>query len=141
MQRQLAMQTANHHRRRCLFASIGLLAVTLLYAPLVGAAWASYSASCCAAGQCSIPQHHHREAPAHHMDCGHDMPGMTACSISCCQNSDRPLTASFFFVLPAPVQLSEPPALTSSIHFSTPLNFLHAFEPLSPPPRLVSAAV
>src|SRR5580692_3871227 len=100
------MQTARQNRRRSLSASICLLVVVLLYAPLAEAAWTAYQSACCTTGQCPIAAHHHQKvpaAPANHMDCGHDMPGMMACAMSCCHDSDRSLFNSVAFVLPAPM--------------------------------------
>jgi hypothetical protein len=129
--------------RRSISASICLLVVVLLYAPLVGAAWSLYQSSCCASGQCPIPAHHHQKtpvAPANHMDCGHDMPGMMACAMSCCHDSDRSLVTSMAFVLPPSVAVATATAIKSPIELAKPLDFLRSIEPLSPPPRFISAA-
>jgi hypothetical protein len=117
--------------------------VVLLYAPLAGAAWASRLMACCASGQCPIPAHHHQKTPAvpaGHMDCGHGMSGMTACSISCCHDSDRSLIASMAFVLPPSAAAAEATAIKSPIEFAKLLDFPRSIEPLSPPPRFLSAA-
>jgi len=74
------------------------------------------------------------------MDCGHEMPGLTSCSMSCCQNPDRPALASIVFVLPAPVAVSN--SITFE-PFAAPLVYLSSLlsiEPLSPPPRFSPAA-
>jgi len=137
------MQTARHNRRRSISASICLLVVVLLYAPLAGAAWSSYQTACCTSGQCPIPAHHHQKtppAPANHMDCGHDMSGMMACTMSCCHDSDRSLVISIAFVLPPCVAVAASAAVKSSIGLAKPLDFPRFIEPLSPPPRSVSAA-
>jgi len=117
--------------------------VVLLYAPLAGAAWSSHQMACCASGQCPIPAHHHQKtpaAPADHMDCGHEMAGMTACSMSCCHDSDRSPVASIAFVLPQSVAVAPSAAVTSPIALVKPLDFPRSIEPLSPPPRFLSAA-
>jgi hypothetical protein len=137
------MQTSRQNRRRSISASICLLAVVLLYAPLAGAAWASRQMACCASGQCPIPAHHHQKtpaAPANHMDCGHEMAGMTACSMSCCHDADRSLIASTAFVLPPSAASAEATAIKSPIELTKPLDFPRSIEPLSPPPRFLSAA-
>ena len=112
-----------------------LLAVLLLYAPLGAAVWTTQGMLCCAGDLCPI--HHHQKtpaAPAHH-NCGHEM-GMTACSMSCCQTTDRPMVASLSFILPqlkfsfAAVLISPLETARSSIAPS------RSSEPLSPPPRL-----
>jgi hypothetical protein len=137
------MQTGRQDRRRSISAGICLLMVVLLYAPLAGAAWSSYQMACCRSGQCPIPAHHHQKtpaAPANHMDCGHDMPGMTACSMSCCHDADRSLIASIAFVLPSSMAAAAAVVIMSPIELAKPLDFPRSIEPLSPPPRLVLAA-
>ena len=135
--------TARDQRRwRFLSATICFLAVVLLYAPLAAASWSSYKAACCTSDQCPIPEHHRQKAPAapvHHMNCTHEMPAISACSTSCCQNADRPAIAPVVFVLPAAVNLFGPAAFTSAIEFLKSPDFPHSIEPLSPPPRLAPA--
>src|SRR5437867_11174922 len=90
------MELPRHKRWRSISASICLLVVVLLYAPLAGAAWSSYQASCCTSDQCPIAGHHHQKAPAapaNQMDCGYDMSGMMACSTSCCHVSSPSLSS------------------------------------------------
>jgi len=137
------MHTARHNRSRSISASICLLVVVLLYAPLAGAAWSSYQSACCTSGQCPIPAHHHQKTPAehaNHMDCGHDMTGMMACAMSCCHDSDRSLVSSIAFVLSPSVAVVASAAIESPIELAKPLDFPCSIEPLSPPPRFVSAA-
>jgi hypothetical protein len=137
------MKSARQSRRRSIAAGICLLAVVLLYAPLAGAAWSSRQMACCASGQCPIPAHHHQNspaAPANHMDCGHEMAGMTACSMSCCHDSDRSLVASMAFVLPPSAVAAEATVIKSPIELTKPLDFPQSIEPLSPPPRYFSVA-
>ncbi len=137
------MATVRHHRRRSISASICLLMVVLLYAPLAGAAWSAHQSTCCTSGQCPIPAHHHHKAPsapANHMDCEHDMSGRMACAMSCCHDSDRSLLTPIAFVLPPSVAAAPAPATQSAIEFAKPLDFPRSIEPLSPPPRFVSAA-
>jgi hypothetical protein len=137
------MHPARQHRRRKISASICLLVVVLLYAPLAGAAWSSHLSACCTSDQCSIPEHHHHKspvAPASHMDCGHDMTDMMACSMSCCQDSDHSIVASIAFVLPPVIAVIASSVVKSPVQFSQPLEFPRSIEPLSPPPRLAPAA-
>jgi len=137
------MKSALHKRRRSISASICLLVVILLYAPLGGAAWTAYQSACCTSGQCPIAAHHHQKAPiapANHMDCGHDMPGMIACAMSCCHDSDRSLLTSVAFVLPAPMAAATVTAITSPIELARPFDFPRSLEPVSPPPRFAFAA-
>ena len=137
------MTLRDQHRRRSISAGICLLVVVLLYAPLAGAAWSSYQTACCASGQCPIPGHHHQKtpaAPANHMDCEHDKSGMMACSMSCCHDTDRSLVTSIAFVLPPSVAVAASAAIKSPIELAKPLDFPRSIEPLSPPPRFLSAA-
>ena len=136
------MQATNHNRWRSTTASICLFVVVLLYAPLAGAAWSSYRSACCTSDQCPIPEHHHQKTPAsseNHMDCGHDMPGMMACSMSCCHDSERSMVTATAFVLPPVVTVAAPSAIDSPVEFAKPLDFPRSIEPLSPPPRFVAA--
>jgi hypothetical protein len=138
------MPTAGDNRRRSISASICLLVVVLIYAPLAGVAWAAYQSSCCTTGQCPIAAHQHQKtpaAPANHMDCGHDMAGMMACTMSCCHDSDRSLVTSMAFVLPPSLTPGHAVAIKSPIKLAKPLDFPRSIEPLSPPPRFISAAV
>jgi hypothetical protein len=138
-----SMTLRDHHRRRSICAGICLLAVVLLYAPLAGAAWSSYQSSCCMSGQCTIPGHHHQKTPAvpaNHMDCGHDMSGMMACSMSCCHDSDRSPVTSIAFVLPPSVAIAAAAAIDLPSALAKPSDFPRSTEPLAPPPRFVSAA-
>src|SRR5216684_6043097 len=139
----ISMTHRNQPRRRSISASICLLVVVLLYAPLAGAAWSSYQASCCTSDQCPIAGHHHQKtaaSPANQMDCGHDMPGMMACSMSCCHDSERSIVSAVAFVLPSPVVVVAPAGSKSPIEATKPMDFLRSLEPLSPPPRLAPAA-
>lgn len=141
--RGFVLTSQSQDRRRRFLATVCLFAVVLLYAPLGGAAWSLHSAACCTSGQCPIKGHQHKQPPAaseHPMDCGHEMPGLTPCSMSCCQNPDRPALASVVFVLPVPVGAFNS---KTSERFAAPLVYLGSplsIEPLSPPPRFTVAA-
>jgi hypothetical protein len=66
---------------------------------------------------------------------------MMACAMSCCHDTDRSLVASMAFVLPPSVVAAEATAIKLPIELAKPLDFPLSIEPLSPPPRLVSAAI
>jgi hypothetical protein len=136
--------TIRHQNRTRYFCSITCwLAVVLLYAPLAAAAWSSYQSACCASGECPIKGHHHHQspsAPEKQMDCGHEMFGMTACSMSCCHDPERAFVSSAFFVFPAPIKMIELSALLRHIAFTKLLDLHRSIEPLYPPPRFLSAA-
>jgi hypothetical protein len=139
----IGMTTRHQNRSRSFYSIACLLAVVLLYAPLAAAAWSSYAAGCCTSNQCPIKEHHHHQSPAapeNHMDCGHELSGMTACTMSCCHNPDRPFVFSVVFVSSASINIFEPSALQSHIAFTKLPDLRRSIEPLSPPPRLLSAA-
>jgi len=136
------MGPASHNRWRLMSAGICLLAVLFLYTPHAVSAWMAHDAACCASGMCPIKEHHHHQAPAqdsHQMDCGHDMSTMMDCSMSCCQHSETPAVASAIFILPLPVEFSAPTGSTSAVASSHFQNSPRSIQPLSPPPRFVSA--
>lgn len=127
-------------RRRALAAWVCLLAVALLFAPYAGAAWASHAMSCCTGDHCDIPQHHHRKTPVSktpaHADCDHEGGGdMTECSMSCCQDEERPLMGAMNFVMPPVVfsagAMPSAPALDAPSSIEIPRSVL----PLLQPPR------
>jgi hypothetical protein len=74
------------------------------------------------------------------MDCGHEMTGMMACSMSCCHDSERSMVAAIAFVLPSSLVVLAPVAIKSPIEPVKLLDFLRSLEPGSPPPRLAPAA-
>src|SRR6266568_8690879 len=137
--------TAQHQNRwRSFFATLCLVAVVLLYAPLGGAAWLLYSGACCTSGaQCPIRGNHHAQTPAnpeHDMDCGHEIAAKTQCRMSCCHNPDRPAVAPAIFVLPVSVSASVATNFGPLITLSAPQNSVNSFGPLSPPPRFSALA-
>jgi len=137
------MTSRLQNRSRFFCAIACLLAMALLYAPLAAAAWSSYQAACCASGQCPIKAHHHHQnpaAPEKHMDCGHEMFTMTACSMSCCHNPERAFVSSSVFVFPALITIFEPSALQTHITIAKLTNLHRSTEPLYPPPRFLTAA-
>jgi hypothetical protein len=133
---------------RIFAAWVCLLAALLLYGPLAAAAWSSHAMACCTSDHCNIPRHHHQKAPEHPaagsagaMDCGHDMSGMTACSMSCCQDPDRPVVTAVVFVLPHPAFSLGAMPVTRANDARCSIEIPRAIEPLSPPPRLATAAL
>jgi len=139
------MEFVNHrNQNRCrLFAGlVCLLAVVFLYTPFAAAAWSSQA--CCTGGLCNIPKHHHQKAPANSTDCDHhgrDMSGMTNCSMSCCQDPDKPVVTSMAFVLPPASSTLSTTIDTRSIERVRPIEIPRTIEPLSPPPRTDDAAL
>ena len=68
------------------------------------------------------------------------MPGMMACSMSCCHDSESSMVSAVAFVLPSPVVVVALAGSKSPIEAAKPLDFLRSLEPLSPPPRFAAAA-
>lgn len=75
------------------------------------------------------------------MDCGHEMPGMSTCSLSCCHHADQFAMAPVLFVLPPAITVGAFLDLKSAIRFFSPVDDSRSTEPLSPPPRLFATAV
>jgi hypothetical protein len=135
------------NRCRVLAALVCLLAVVFLYVPFAAAVWSSHAMACCTNGFCNIPQHHHKKAPASSPaaeDCGHDghnMSGMMNCSMSCCQDPDKPVVVSVAFVLPAPTTAASAIIVTRAVERVHSIEIPRTIEPLSPPPRTDNAAL
>jgi hypothetical protein len=64
-----------------------------------------------------------------------------ACAMSCCRDSDHSLLTSIAFVLPPRIATATVAFIKSPIELAKPLDFPRSIEPLSPPPRFLSAAV
>jgi hypothetical protein len=144
---RIPVSSLKQKRPRTAAAWFCLLAVALLHAPLAGAALLAYGVDCCVGGFCNVPEHHHHKQPpaaSQHsapMDCGHDMSGMTSCSMSCCKDPARPALIPGAFLLPS---LSFAPAdgeVLRSARLTRPLEISRFVKPLSPPPRLVVAVL
>jgi len=141
------LRGTSQDRRRILAAWVCLLAALLLYGPLAAAAWSSHALACCTGDHCDIPRHHHQNqklpAPgsAGAMDCGHDLSGMTACSMACCQDQDQPVVTAVVFVLPHPVSALAAIKVTRANDARHSIEIPRAIEPLSPPPRVALAVL
>jgi hypothetical protein len=136
----MGMYDQSHRRSRRIAACLCLFAVVLFYAPLTIAALSG--ASCCANGICPVhKQHHDASNDAMPMDCGHDMSHMTPCSMSCCHTTDEAALNPQAFVIPQAATLSGPGLALESISPATSLELLLSSDPLSPPPRISSAAL
>lgn len=141
------VRTKKQERVRSAAAWLCLLAVTLLYAPLAGAALLAYGADCCAGGFCNVPTHHHHKqqpAPSQNsapMDCGHDRSGITPCSMSCCKDPARPALIPGAFVLPLAGSAAAPEEVFRPVQFRSSLEISRFVKPLSPPPRFTPSVL
>jgi hypothetical protein len=133
------MISSTQNRRRFFAAWSCLLAVALLYAPLAGAAWSSRAMACCTEDHCNVPRHHHQKKPTQ-SECGHDLCGLSDCSISCSQNPDGPVVTAVAFVLPTLTFASAPVLVTRTVGTLRSVEIPRSVEPLSPPPRVAVAA-
>jgi hypothetical protein len=144
---------AREKRVRTAAAWICLLAVALLYAPLASAALIANGLDCCAGGYCNIPEHRHHQRQlghGHHgapaapsqnsapMDCGHEMSGLTSCSMSCCQDTVRPTLIPGAFVLPDVIFVPATTEATRPVQVSDAFEPSRFVKPVSPPPRFAS---
>jgi hypothetical protein len=109
-----------------------LVAALLLFAPLAGTAWNAHAAACCTGEHFPIPEHHHSKAPTHGADCEHQTDGMTACTMSCCHNTDHVMLMASAFVVPAGASLPKPDLtiLPSQWPPQTAFRVLSKFSPL-----------
>ncbi len=74
------------------------------------------------------------------MDCSYEMADLYTCTMSCCQNPDRPAITSVAFVLPPAVSIPALVAFESVFEPPKSPDYLLSIAPLSPPPRLSPAA-
>ena len=144
------MRTQRQTRRPILYAGFCLVAVLLMYAPFAAFAYSARAMSCCTGDQCPIREHHHQAMPIASndaMDCGHDMSGMngmsgmTACTMSCCHQTDRPVLTPVAFLLPELASTSALASATLPVGMLKQNDLPRAIEPLSPPPRFSAAAL
>jgi hypothetical protein len=129
-------------RKRLLAAWVCLLAAVTLYAPLAGAAWSVHAMACCTGDHCPIAQHHHQKkqaSPHSDMDCGHEMSEMMDCSMSCYQDSEKPLVTAVAFVLPLLLSGFAPASVVPAVEAALAVAIPRPVKPLSPPPRFAHA--
>jgi hypothetical protein len=74
------------------------------------------------------------------MDCGHDMSGMTACTMSCCHQDERPVLTAFAFLLPEPASATRPTLATPFVATLKQFELPRTIKPISPPPRFTASA-
>jgi hypothetical protein len=134
-------------RLRMTAAWLCLLAVALLYAPMAGAVLLAHGVNCCVGGFCNIAEHHHhKQQPAASqdsapMDCGHDMSGITPCSMSCCKDPARPALIPGAFVLPPASFAPAGDEVLRPVQMANSLEISRFVKPLSPPPRFSASAL
>ena len=126
-------------------AWVCLFAVVMLWAPLWATAWQTDGMDCCKGGMCMA----HGQGMTHRtsedsgakqesapMDCGHvKHAGLTTCGMNCCHEEESSVVAAVIFVLPEPIQISEPAEARQACEHGRTLISSYLFEPPSPPPR------
>jgi len=126
--------------RQRLSALVCLVALMLMYAQIASAAVMVITGTCCSGDQCPIHGNHQHSQKTDDppMDCAHgehNMSTMDNCSLSCCQDSERPVVHAILFLL-TPLSVSTSLASSSAIPFLcaiTKISLAHA--PLAPPPK------
>lgn len=138
---RVLVSSPKQKRSRMAAGWLCLLAVALLYAPMASAALLVYGVDCCVGGFCNVPEHHHHKQqviPSQDsaaMDCGHDMGGMTPCSMSCCKDPARPALIPGAFVLPPASFAPAVGEVLRPVKIASALEISRFVIPLSPPPR------
>jgi len=66
---------------------------------------------------------------------------MMNCSMSCCQDPDKPVVVSAAFVLPPPTTAASAIIVTRAVERVHSIEIPRTIEPLSPPPRTDNAAL
>ena len=122
-----------------------LLAVMLIYAPQGMLAWWTGTGACCTADYCPIHAHHQRSSPvaAEEQDgkhCEHGAPGLAACTMSCCHDTQVALMAPVVFVLQTTITLQALADTAPVLEQSAAQDILQSSGPPSPPPRFAIAA-
>jgi hypothetical protein len=137
------VNASSQAKKKSVTAWVCLFAALALYAPLAGAAWSAHAMSCCTEEYCPIAQHHHQKkhtVPHSDMNCGHDMGEMMDCSMSCCENSEKPLVTAVAFVLPDLTFAAGPISVTGTADTLKSFEIPRSLKPLSPPPRFTRAS-
>ncbi|HEY6127739.1 MAG TPA: hypothetical protein VIW23_06105 [Candidatus Acidoferrum sp.] len=134
------MNKSPKSKTRLAAACICLLAILLMYAPLLGASVMAVTGSCCTGGQCPIHGNHHSPIENQNtpMDCGHEFHNLgtvDSCSMSCCHNVEQTAIHVHAFVLTSlkiSTSLAPFPVVLRSV---TPAQISPKFAPLAPPPK------
>ncbi len=117
-------------------ALLCLIAVAMLYAPVVSVAVASCLMPCCTANHCKITSHHHAPAkPASRHDCSEKNAAKDDCAMSGCVPDQQQIVTSHPFVLPTGATLITSTAFPHNLPRVSSAEPQAAPEPLSPPPR------
>jgi hypothetical protein len=119
-------------------AIVCLIAVAMLYAPVVSAAVAACLMPCCTADDCEIAAHHHKPMkPVPRHECPGQDSAQDACAMRACPTGQQQQTvASHIFVLPAGTMVVASVSLPHKrvqVSSAAPQALP---EPPSPPPRL-----
>jgi hypothetical protein len=124
-----------------------LLAVLLIYAPQGMIAWWAGTGQCCKSDYCPIHEHHRSSAAAsgehEGMNCEHDAAGkagMAACTMNCCDDTERVLTAPVMFLANVSAEPTKLFVVARVAESLTEIDEELGNTPLSPPPRFLVTA-
>jgi len=131
-------------------AGVCLFALFLLWAPAWAAASQSSSMACCAGGMC--PAHGRGQGESNRESSAQKTPatrtcqaqGQNAgmrCDMACCHPETPVLTGTIHFVLPKPATLLTHPLAERPGIRPGPSMEVCALQPVSPPPRTLSASL
>jgi hypothetical protein len=124
-----------------------LLAVALLWMPVVAAAWGAHVMACCDGKLCTTQGHRHGKQPQKPtndagapMNCGHaknesQSDSRMNCAMSCCQQQEQFAAVGVVYVLPSAVAQDVLFAPERSVFLGDARQITVLFGPLCPPPR------
>jgi hypothetical protein len=137
---------------RLVGAWLCLVAVALLWMPVMAAAWSAHVMACCDGKMCTAQGHQHiqqTQKPSNNartpMNCGHakgkpQSDSMMNCAISCCQQQEQFTSAGVVYVLPVAAAQNVFLAAERSFLIADAKQMIVRCGPLSPPPRSNSSA-
>jgi hypothetical protein len=124
-----------------------LVAVALIWMPVVAAAWGAHVMACCDGKMCTTQGHQHSkqaQKPASGtgspMNCEHakgeaQSDSMMNCAMSCCQQQEQFTSAGVVYVLPEAAAQNVFLAAEHSVLLADAKEMTVRCGPLSPPPR------
>jgi len=138
------MVFSRSNKLRSLAGYVCLLAVLLIYAPQAMLAWWTGTGACCTSDYCPIHMHHAPSNAATEaqdgMHCERSAPGLAACTMSCCHDTETALLTPVVFVLYPTISL-QPLAQAEPVQERpAEQGILQSSKPPSPPPRFNIAA-
>jgi hypothetical protein len=141
------MTSSRYNLLRSIGAYGCLLAVMVIYAPQGMIAWWAGTGACCKSDYCPIHEHRRSNAAASSehdgANCEHEAArnaGMTACTMSCCHDTEKVLVAPVIFLPNAADEPTQMFAVARVAESQREIAEKLGSKPLSPPPRFFVAA-